>query len=311
MTSRRWLISLLAIVLSGIALCAAAAYFIDPYGLLRNSSGRALSIFFAERKAKFLMSKRYVPSNFQGLLIGPSSSANWDLSVVAGARMFNESIDGANAHEEKILVDQALPRGNYRLAVVILHPIMTASHDVKEGLDTASSTEAVGSIHLFVHETCLALKAAHLGFIKSSASTNGQLVFDTPRRLQPEAIKPAYLRLDPVALGQFRQMIESLQTQGVRVVYVIPPFYQPCYAVNERDMRNYLATIQPLIPSAPLIDFNSAEFDAFRNDPDNFIDCFHLEPRGAETIAGVLRQRIPALVGAADPPVVAQSTPKP
>ena len=66
MTSRRWLISLLAIVLSGIALCAAAAYVIDPYGLLRNSSGRALSIYFAERKVKFLMNKRYVPSNFQG-----------------------------------------------------------------------------------------------------------------------------------------------------------------------------------------------------------------------------------------------------
>src|SRR5438874_2296152 len=177
MTSRRWLISLLAIVLSGIALCAAAAYFIDPYGLLRNSSGRALSIFFAERKAKFLMSKRYVPSNFQGLVIGPSASANWDLSVVAGTRMFNESLDGGNAREEKILVDQALRRGNYRLAVLILHPIMTASHDAKEGLDTASSTEAVGSIHLFVHETCLALKAAHLGFLKSSAATNGQLVF--------------------------------------------------------------------------------------------------------------------------------------
>src|SRR5207248_1636563 len=91
MTARRWLLLTFSIPGLAVAVTAALAWAVDPYGVLRDPTGRRLSVFLFERKARFLMSRRYVPANFDGLLIGPSSSANWDVPNLAGVRIYNLS----------------------------------------------------------------------------------------------------------------------------------------------------------------------------------------------------------------------------
>jgi hypothetical protein len=292
MNARRWLLLTASSVLLTAGACATVAWIIDPYGLLRDPTGRKLGIYFAERKAKLLMSKRYVPANFDGLIIGPSSSANWDIDRLGDVRMYNESLDGANAAEEQLVVNQALARGRYRLAIFILHPILTSNHDVKEGLDHTRATESLGSIHLFVNELAHVLLAAHVRFGTSDAAPDGQLIFSTPRNLQPVPFTSEVLRIDLVALAQYRDLIRSFQSRGTRIVYVIPPIYEPCYALDRQALTAYLQEVAPKLPPAQIIDFNVPEYDSFRSSAEYFIDCVHLEPQGAARVAEFLKSAI-------------------
>src|SRR5450756_634004 len=149
MTSRTWMMRTAAVIAAVLSLNFAVAILMDPYGLFRDSHGRQLTVAFAGRKAKFLLSKRYVPANFDALLIGPSSSENWDPASIPDFKTYNESILGSNVFEEKRIVDQALPRGHFKLAICILYPTMTTNHAVNDGLDAVSTAEALGSIHLY------------------------------------------------------------------------------------------------------------------------------------------------------------------
>jgi hypothetical protein len=292
MTARRWILMTIGSVLAVVGIFAALAYAIDPYGVLRDSRGRKLSVFFSERRAKFLMNKRYVPTNFEGLIVGTSASSNWTIPALAGYRIYNESLSGGNAAEEKILVDQGLASANYKIALFILAPPMTSDHKLQDGLDAVKASEAVASIHLFVQEAALTLVAMHRRFPKSETTPDGQVLFNFPQNFNLTPLEPTYFSIDPIALQQYRSIAQSLQSRGARIVYVIPPLYEPCYQVNRGNYRAYLEAIRPLLPPAPVIDFEDAEFNTLRADPDNFMDCFHVTSKGAANVSTLLEKLV-------------------
>lgn len=297
MTGRRWIILTITTVSIAVGVVAAIAFALDPYGVWRDPTGRKLAIYFEERKAKYLMSRQYVPANFDGLIVGASSSANWDVPTLAGVRMFNESIVGANAAEEQIVVNQALSRGHFKLAVFILSPIMTSHHDVKEGLDHVRVAEAIGSFHLFVHEAALGLLAAHVRFSKSNTAPDGQLFFRNPKDLRiPKSFDDTSFSIDPVAVEQYRGMIQSLRNNGAAIVYVVSPMYEPCYRLRKTRLLAYMQTIRPLLPPAPVIDLDGPEYSPLRSDPENYFDCYHLEPEGTMKVVALLDTLVPQAI---------------
>lgn len=293
MNSRQW------IARTAIATCAilclnfAVAILLDPYGLFRDPRGRQLRIAFAGRKAKYLLSKRYVPVNYDGLLIGPSSSENWDPAGIPGITMYNESILGSNVFEEKKIVDQALPSGHFKLALVILYPTMTSNHAMNDGLDAVTTAEALGSIHLYIHEI-----AAILSYLRLPAGRLSEPDGTTPLKLVPQSFfltqyDASYFGLDPVAVDSYTQMVRELTSHGTRVVYVIPPLYQPCLSLNQAAFDDYKRTMEQTLPRAPILDLNGPEFANFRNDSGNYVDCFHVNAEGAAKISTYLSGQIP------------------
>jgi hypothetical protein len=295
MNSRRWIIVTLATILGVAAVDIAVAYMVDPYGVWRNPAGRQLPVALITngRKAKFLMSKRYIPANFDGLIIGASSLANWNISTLASAQIYNLSIDGGNATEQKLVVDQALGRGHYKLVIFALGPINTSSHEVKGGLDETTTTEALASFHLFIQELAYALRAAHHGAGYVDIAPNGHYNYSVKRKgLEPIDLAPSYFHIDSVALQQYRAMISNLQNQGAVIVYVVPPLYEPFYELHKASYEGYLKTILPLLPDAPVIDFQGPEYTALRSDPNNFLDVNHTEPQGAEKFSALLNELV-------------------
>jgi len=296
MTARRWILTTVASILTVVSILAALAYAIDPYGVLRDPRGRKLPVLFSERRVKFLMNKRYVPTNFEGLMVGSSASSNWAVPTLVGYQVYNESLSGGNAAEEKLLVDQGLSTGSYKLAVFILSPPMTSDHKIQDGLDAVKSSEAVASIHLFVHEAAFTLLAMHRRFSKSETTPDGQVLFNFPQNFNLVPLGPAYFEIDPIAFQQYRSLAQTLKDRGARIVYVVPPNYEPCYQVNGANYRAYLEAIRPLLPPAPVIDFDDAEYNSLRADPDNFMDCFHVTPRGAAKVSALLETLIPQVL---------------
>ena len=205
------------------------------------------------------MNKRYVPTNFEGLIVGTSASSNWALPTLAGYRIYNESLSGANAAEEKVLVDQGISTGSYKFALLLLAPAMTSDHTLQDGLDAVKTSEALASIHLFVHEAAFTLAAMHRKFPKSETTPDGQVLFNFPQNFNLAPLGTNFFSIDPIALQKYRSLAESLQSRGARIVYVVPPLYEPCYQVNKENYQAYLESIRPLLPPAPIIDFNDAE----------------------------------------------------
>jgi hypothetical protein len=290
MNSRSWnTITLATIFTVAVANCA-LAYMLDPYGLWRDPVGRKLSVAVITngRKAKFLMSKRYIPANFGGLIIGPSSIANWDVSNLGGAQIYNLAIDGADSAEERLVLDQALLRGRYKIAVFALVPIITANHEVKGGLDSTTTAESVASFHLYIQEVAYALRAAHRETDYVDIAPNGHYNYHKKKNLEHWDLDPDLFTIDPVALKHYREMILKLQSQGATIFYVVPPIYEEFYQLHRADYETYSAAVRALLPNAPVIDFTSSEYVSLRNDPSNFVDIMHLEPQGAQTFSALL-----------------------
>jgi hypothetical protein len=107
MTARRWIVFTVATLVGGIAFSTALGIAVDPYGLFRDPTGRKLPIYVSTsvRRAKFLMNKRYVPANFDGLLVGASQSLLWSLPNLSVARVFNDSVGGQNTVEAQYYVN--------------------------------------------------------------------------------------------------------------------------------------------------------------------------------------------------------------
>jgi hypothetical protein len=292
MTSRKWIVRTAAAISAILCLNFAVAFLIDPYGIFRNPRGRQLQVAFAARKAKFLLSKRYVPTNYDGLLIGPSSSENWDPATISGVTMYNESILGSNVVEEKRIVDQALPAGHFKLALCVLYPTMTTNHALEDGLDAVSTAEALGSIHLYIHEVTRILSALHLPAGKRSSADGSTPLKLVPQNFVEIQYDPSYFHLDTVALDTYNQIVRELTQHGIRVIYIIPPLYEPCRHLNQAAFDAYKETMLQTLPQAQILDFDGREFDAFRNDASNFVDCFHVNAAGAETINEYLAQHI-------------------
>lgn len=294
MTSRQWLSRTAAAIAVILCVNFAVAYVLDPYGVMRDTRGRELRVVFSARKAKYLLSKHYVPTNYDSLIIGPSSSENWDPTGIPGVKLYNESILGSNVFEEKRIVDQAMPNGHFKLALCILYPTMTSNHQMNDGLDAVSTAEAFGSIHLYVHEANQILAALHLPTGRLSAPDGATPLKPVPPSFDTIQFDPSYFNLDPVAVSAYSQMVRDLSTRGARIVYIIPPLFQPCLTLNEKALADYKQSMRRLLPPAPLVDFNGPEFKPFRIDESNYLDCFHVSASGAEKIDTYLAQQVPA-----------------
>lgn len=294
MNGKRWIFLTIGTILSVAGANAVVAYAVDPYGIWRDPAGRQLPIAVTAngRKAKFLLSMRYVPANFDGLIIGPSVLANWDISSIAGSRIYNLSLDGADAAEEKLVLDQALRRGHYKLAIVVLDPTNTSLHSIKGGLDQTTLSEGIASFHLYIQEAAYAARALHRGAGYVDITPNGQYTRHFHKLLKVEIEDPAGFQIDPIALQQFRDMILALQTQGAFIVYVVPPVYKPDYMLNRVYFQTYKTSILSLIPNAPVIDFNGQDYTELCSDPSNFADFEHTEPAGAAKFSALLVERV-------------------
>ena len=297
MTSRTWILRTAAA--SAIVLCFnfAVAYLLDPYGVLKDTHCRELRVVFSARKAKFLLSKHYVPANYDSLIIGPSSSENWDPTGIAGVKIYNESVLGSNIVEQKRIVDQALPSSRFKLALCILYPTMTSNHVINDGLDSVTSAEALGSIHLYVHEAVLILTALHLPAGRISAPDGATPLKPLPPNFNIVQFDASYFHIDPVAVDSYIAMLVSLRGRGARIVYIIPPVYEPCRTLNTAAFSDYKQSMQRLLPVAPIIDLNGPDFESFRSDASNYLDCFHLTADGAAKVDRYLNQQVPAVLG--------------
>jgi hypothetical protein len=288
-----WLVTTIAIFLLLAGAGIAANVYVDIYGLYRDTRGRHLVDYGDNRIAKYLLSERYVPENFDAVLIGPSVSSNWDTHGIHTLRTYNESLNGSNFVEQECLVQQAIASpGRLKVVMIVVHPSMTADHE----FDTVRLTEelnrtALGSLSLF--EAYKDWFGRYRNRRLTISDDYGTDFFEDPvhlnataaRLMQPGSDFP----MDPEAVAAFRRMLAACRRRHVRLVYVGPPMSPSIFAPKREAFRNYSTFIdRERWPGEQVIDLNSERYASFICNPRNFSDGVHISKAGTPRIVALL-----------------------
>jgi len=290
MINRRWLSVTVLLLFAFTAIICSVDYGVDIFGVFRDARGRSLRVYFNERTAKYLLNERYVPQNFDALLIGSSSTVNWATDRIGHAHVYNESIDGGNAAEEQLLVQQALPTGHFQYALCLLSPFMTHSHNFQEGgMGKPSRIEALGSINILREELTAAMVRLHLQ--KPEFYPNGSKDLHTPKA-DKYSFPVELFPIDAEALDDYKTLVSNLHRHDIKVIFIEQPIYEPVYEQDSKLIDQYIEQTGLARPQDGFINFNSPKYLAFREQASNFDDTMHLSPAGAQQISSFLNSAV-------------------
>ncbi len=303
MSSQRWTILTLLATLAVAVAFVSLNVRLDVYGLFTDSSRRPLHFYGSERRAKYLLSRRHVPEAFNAVFLGSSVTANWDMAGIERLRTYNESIDGGNLSEEKLLVEQALrvsDRRRLEAALCLVHPYFTDTHGFKsEEMSDREYWGALGSISLLLSYKSLvqgALGRRPVSFWDArgtqepdGAEARVELNPDLRRILSPAGD----FHVDEAAFKEYGELVRELHDKGVRVVMVSPPLQEDLLQPTREAMDHYMSRMRTIFaPEDLLIDFNTADYAPFRRDQSNYKDGVHLTRKGAAEVVSQINQRL-------------------
>src|SRR5271156_3836584 len=87
-----WIVEV--VVLVAVAACA-FTWFNLRQDMLGLHGRNPVAIYALERYSKYLMSYRYVPDHFDGILLSNSVAANWDTGQFTKHHVFNAGLRGS------------------------------------------------------------------------------------------------------------------------------------------------------------------------------------------------------------------------
>ncbi len=298
MSPPRWLSYTISVTVAAGAIVAGGNAVLDIYGLFRNSHDRKLQPWGDGRIAKYLLSTRYVPENFNGIFMGTSVSANWDVSTLGPYRVYNESLNGGNAGEERAIVERAIGPDGIRVAFLLVQPYLTHSHEFETTrLQPSLFYSAFGSLSLLD-----AYKDWLRNTVHGSGGTNwaGTESFPFLLVLNPtlrEMIQPGKeFAIDPAALAAYRDLVATLRARQVQTVFVVPPIYEELRLAQEAAFANYHRRIREIAADDPWIDFDAEPYAAWRRNRANFGDGVHMYPQFTRIVVDELGARVSELV---------------
>ena len=299
MRADRWIVTTLFLLSLGVITVIMTSYRMDVFGLFHDPTGRQLTVNDNVRTSKFLLNERYVPANFDAILIGSSATMNWDLTKLDFAKVYNESIAGANIGEEKRLVDQALPKAHFKYAICLVSPFLVQSHTFNEGNGKPTRREALGSINVLREELVYILRK--LQNKPSPHYSDGSEELVAPVRLDPP-FSPERFDADSIAVETYRELLTELRQRGVKIIFIRAPYYGPVYDRDRKMFESFYAGLPLQLPGEPVIRFDTAKYAGFRANPANWNSVGHLSDRGAIQAGAALNaeahSEVPGLPGA-------------
>ena len=287
MKATSWIMCVLGVCLTGVGIVAGTSYEMDIFGLFRDSTGKHLHVQHNERTGKFFLNVRYVPSNFDSLLIGGSSTSNWPMKELTFGHFYNESIYGSNYVEEKALVEEAMRRRHFRYAICLVNPYQMASHDFHEGSGPPPMLEALGSVNVLREEFYLAWGRARHADSTFWPDGGEQMPASTGHEDPYTTYTFAY---DPVALDALQRTLDELRAAGTRIIFLRTGVYEPIYQRHKAELDRFYAAFPLRKEGEPLVDFNAPEYAAFRSDASRWVDPPHLNDASALLAAAELNR---------------------
>jgi hypothetical protein len=246
---------------------------------------------------KYLLSSRYVPANFDGILIGSSMTANWNLSRLKQRRIYNESINGGNIAEEKAIAERALSHPGIEVVFLVQDPYFTLDHEFKTvALGPKLWLSSLGSDNLLsVYKDMLRERLREP--IELVDSDGVEHFAHLPSKLNPTLERlwtpGAPFPVDPAAVADYRDLVALLHRRRIQIIFVKPPVYEGIAMAKTAAISDYAAIFADLRrPGDLLIDFGSSEYRDFCARRENFADGIHLVSDAADQIVSQISRQL-------------------
>lgn len=288
-------------------------YISNDFGLWRYRE--STRIWTLEKTSKYLMAHRYVPENFDTVMIGASVSANMDTRKIKKYRVYNLSMSGGNITETGAAARAYLEaRGDKKLMIVTLHPYITKNSGVKSF--QINEREYYGSlfslipVRLWLAKIQVALGINQHAFDESAEGWNN---FNYPWTQKNPAINAekaknileqlkagkgkhtSYYQINPQAVKELKDLLILAREKGVKIAAYYYPIFGPTFEVMDYtgEWKRYRSTIDPLFKQGEIIfDMNTTDFDYLRYNNKVYHDGSHLTQTGANAVLDALNQKL-------------------
>ena len=273
----------------------ASNYYLDFYGIYRDSKGRELRVYTNDRLSKYLLSLNYIPSNFDGLLIGSSATESYDLTKIDNVRVYNVSVSAGNATEEKIIADNVFSVAPMKIVIFSMNPYLTSRHGTltnsmlpREKWRTLFSTQA-----LITEAAALLYSLFGIGSSTDAWGRKRLPMDSNPENQWPDLNHSVYLRTNEDAFDEYENLIKTARLQGARVIGFNPPMYSKKYHLEKDLYDSYTRRVSSIfMPNEQIIDFMVSKYDTYNNNPLYFTDGYHLSADGLEFFSSELVKAI-------------------
>ncbi len=304
MTSKRFFylsLSLSAVILLSFALFN---YSRDDYGLFGDGT-KPLKIYGKqERLPKYLFSYRYIPENFEGIIVGPSLTDNLDPELIEDHKIYNASIYGGNATELRLLVENVLqhPESKLRFLILCLDPYFSKDAGRKtshiDPREYRGSLGSVDTIRLYYNQVMV--KA---GIIPDYYNEFGCFDFtlekpnkDARPYIKDAAQKPSNkqnIEINAQAFEDIRRIIAAAHENELKVFAFYFPRPHELYLLHQQHYFDYQNKMNSLFKPGDLVwDFNSEEYRDFSNNYRNYSDEAHLSKQGAAALLQEIEKKL-------------------
>lgn len=289
-----------------LSLFVFATAFLDIFGLHGLRENDKVRVYGEERFSKYLMSFHYIPQHFDGMILGPSLSANLDPEPFPDGNYFNASIMGARMNTILSLATNVIANnGGIKKAIVCIHPYVTNDTGAAETDYMKPDTywKAYGSRNL--------LRVYGLGLIrrfniwpekypKNQYKTNGCNQFeglfrvdDLAGRIEEEIgiINNSDFEIGASQRLAFEKLLTLLEQNDIQTFIYFHPVPFPIYQAHQDKLDEFwnemLSTIQGQKERTfHAHNFNDPNFSGFSNDFTNYVDHGHLSKKGQKTLMG-------------------------
>jgi hypothetical protein len=299
-TSRRFLTNLFCIVLAVAAVLVVVNVRIDLYGLFRSNHGRDLKVYGEERNCKYLFSYRYLPENFDALMLGSSVSDNIPVRTLAGLRTYNASLNGGVMAEARNLGTNALRRGHFKLVALSIHRYMMQTAGEKTNFMIPQRYwGAFGSMQLYSATFAYFLDREHIrssAFDSNGAQSYGPATATTHAKVDRDAAdyrKGAsgrwQFRIDPQAYRDLQELVRVVHERHAVLLAFTPPMPTVMQEATSKELAAFDALLHPAFSAGDVfVDFNQPKYHYISDDYGNFREAAHLSDTGARIFANAL-----------------------
>ncbi len=303
MTSKKFIITTTIIYLALFSATVITNYYLDDFGLFHSHSERR--IWAREKTSKYLMSYKYIPENFDAVLVGSSVSANLDTKKITSYKMYNLSMNSGNITELKYPLEVLAESGKIKAVVFCLYDYTTKNSGVKG--NQIDPKEYWGSLFSDIPFDVLKykIKFNYLNIMPDifKSSENGFQNFNlTKTNVVFSDLNKVYMNnprknmpIDSIAYEELRQIVDSLHRKNIKIYGYFYPIYKEWFEVfvNNGEWRKYKSKMAEIFdPERDIIfDLNDSIFNYISNSMESYTDG-HLSDKGTEEVLKLIEKHI-------------------
>jgi hypothetical protein len=267
-----------------VALSCAFVWVNIQTDLLGLHGRKDVRIHTVPRFSIYLMTYRFIPDNFDALLLGNSQAAFLDTAKIHSYKTYNAAVNWSTMPEERTLAEEVLRRGHLKVVVLDLCPSLLSSHASRSAYMTPRDYwSSFGSMQNLL---------IYFQVARETLGHPGPLTYEPYGRMHlPLFFMPATrftqeeLTLDPIAMRDLHQLVDHLHAKGVKVYVIFSPMYQAKWEAQRQELLDWesKATSGFAPGELEVIDLPEQMLKPLQSHRENFPDYTHLTPPASDT----------------------------